>query len=673
VRFSFKLKHGKQWDLIIFSSVLTVILIGISASFATWGHAQSAGEAGNLRTAYDRCRTEYTAMEQRIASGSARPTDNLSTKYTECVGLYNQLISSTGSSRVRTGSQSADVWTAAYEDCREEYSLMKERILHGSALPADNLNTKYAECVNLYSRLKSSYPNPLAEARAGRQPENAREAYERCQREYNAIVDGQKLHPTQPTDSLHWKKAECAALYNQLDVRFAYEDCLRSAQAGGASGPAQPTDALAKKRADCTEKYFRGLAAEALLPVRINGPESVSISEPFIAYTVDIPMPPEVQSASPDYYIVGWIGSTYAGRWRQGDTITVQVPRKVGKYTVKMDANLSTGKSYVRLASGRKELEVTGVAVTVTLTRAGSNDTVVGWAQLAGMGVTGSAVHRFTKVAPGTYTLQAGAAGYKEKKVRLTVREKDMSTTLKLEPSANFMKVTFRVLDKKGQNWVQNASVTVSSETKQGAAPSFSLVEARTFPYLVTAPGYVKQSGSVQVGKAGRQPEQIQNIYLEPTPQGAPPSPAPTGSSAAGCQAAGGVIDTVTVQPKKTTVKSNVVLERDRWYVMEASGFVSYWSGNPGDYVDAAYCFAQWRCPTPAYWGPLVIDGYDLDWYFRVAEQHFFNYSPRDKIKYNSADHTYKVCAEGNGRQVEFWTKGETGTFTVKISRAAGK
>jgi hypothetical protein len=668
VRFSFKSEQGKLQGLTIFSSVLTVTLIGLSAFFATWGHAQSVG---TTRTAYDRCRAEYSAMEERIASGSARPTDNLSTKYTECVGLYNQMISSTGPSRVRTGSQSADVWTAAYEDCREEYTVMKERLLHGSARPTDNLSSKYSECVDLYNRLRSSQ-DPLAQARAGRQPENAREAYERCQHEYNAMENEQKLHPTQPTGSLHWKKAECAALYNQMEARFAYEDCLRSMQSGGVSGPALPTADNEKQRADCAEKYFSGLASEGVFPVRINGPESVSISEPFITYTLDLPIPPEVRSASPDYYVDGWIGNTSAGRWRPGDRINVQVPRKVGKYIVKMDVRFATGKSYIRLARGQKELEVTGVAVTVTLTRAGSNDAVTGWAQLDGLGVAGSAVHRFTKVAPGTYTLLAGAAVYKEKKVRLTVREKDMSTTLKLEPSANFKKVTFYVMDKRGQNWVQNASVSVASETKQGAAPSFSLVEARTFPYLVTAPGYVKQSGSLQVGKAGKQPEQIQYIYLEPAPRGNEPVAAPAGASAAGCRAAGGVIDTVTVRPNKQG-KSNIVLESGQWYFMEASGFVSYWKDNPGDYVDAAYCFAQWRCPTPAYWGPLIIDGYDLDWHYRVAEQHFFNYSPRDKIKYNSLDHTYKVCVEGNGRQLEFWTKGETGTITVKISRAAGK
>jgi hypothetical protein len=532
--FRLKVEEGKPWRLMIFSPLLTALmLVGIFASFTTRGYAQPAGAAGTVRVAYDRCLTQYASMEDRIALGRPRPTDNLGKKYAECAALYNQLTSPAGSSQQAPASGQPENVRQAYDRCQGEYATMEDRIALGRPRATDNLKKKYVECEMLYNRLTSS--SGSAQTQSTDTSGTTQNAYERCLQEYASMEDRIAFDRARPTDNLGKKHAECTALYNRLvstqaqtggrsgNPQDAYERCLQeyaSMEDRIAFGRARPTDNLDKKHAECTDAYLYALVSRGRFPMRINGQESVSISQRTVSFTADVMCPAEVRNAYSDYYYDWWIGDQYAGRSKSSNAINLNVPRKVGKHIVKADAYLWTGKGYLGSASGERDLEVKGVDVTVSLTRAGSNDAVNGWASLGPAGAVGSAVHKFYNVAPGTHTLKGGATGYKEKSISLAVREENISTTLQLEPSASFTTVIFRVLDKKKQEYVQNAAVTIGRETKHGGAPSFSLVEAQMFTYRVTAPGYVDQSGSLHVGKAKEQAEQIIHVYLERIPQG---------------------------------------------------------------------------------------------------------------------------------------------------------
>jgi hypothetical protein len=288
-----------------------------------------------------------------------------------------------------------------------------------------------------------------------------------------------------------------------------------------AMGRARPDDDLKKKHTECTYDYLHALVERGRFSMRLNGPDSVSLSQRSAAYTADIVWPAQMATAFPEYYYDWFINNDYAGRTKSNNATSLNVPRKIGRYTVKVNAYLWNGKTYLLSAEGTKGLEVKGPDVTITLTRAGSNDPVNGWANLGNTaGAIGSATHVFRNVAPGTYTVKGGAAGYKEASLRLAVREENINTTLQLEQSANFTKVIVRVVDKKDQKYVPNARVTMGKEMKQGGETSFSVVEAKEAMYTVTAVGYREYSGSVQVGRAKDQAEQIVYVHLERIPQG---------------------------------------------------------------------------------------------------------------------------------------------------------
>jgi len=239
--------------------------------------------------------------------------------------------------------------------------------------------------------------------------------------------------------------------------------------------------------------------------MRLNGPESVGIAQRNAAYTADIVWPAQVATTVHEYYFDWFVTDDYVGRGKSTNGMSVNVPRRVGKYTVRVNAYLWNGKTYLLSAEGTKGLEVRGPDVTIVLTRAGSNDLVSGWVNFGSTGRIGSTTHVFQNVAPGTYTVKAGANGYKEASLQLAVREEHTRTTIQLEPGANFTKVIVRVVDKKDQKYVNGANVTLGRETKQGAEAAFIVVEAQPASYRVTAPGYRDYTGSVQVGRAKEQ------------------------------------------------------------------------------------------------------------------------------------------------------------------------
>ena len=87
------------------------------------------------------------------------------------------------------------------------------------------------------------------------------------------------------------------------------------------------------------------------------------------------------------------------------------------------------------------------------------------------------------------------------------------------------------------------------------------------------------------------------------------------------------------------------VLQAGRQYVVEASGTWSYWSDkipdvNEGGGVDPVWCYAKWRCPTPAAWQTLRIDGKGMA---ELAGQ---------PLPYNP-QHGYRIVVTGEGRPVK--------------------
>jgi hypothetical protein len=128
-------------------------------------------------------------------------------------------------------------------------------------------------------------------------------------------------------------------------------------------------------------------------------------------------------------------------------------------------------------------------------------------------------------------------------------------------------------------------------------------------------------------------------------------------------------------------VTSKTVLVASHKYRLDVSGTVSYWcpKNDPTTCfwpaalpppapphpsvelsgVDALYCYAAWRCPTPELWRPLQVNGMGLDQFAGLE----------GKIPYNGG-HTYTVTVTGVSGTLSFADAASTptGSFTVTIT-----
>lgn len=107
-------------------------------------------------------------------------------------------------------------------------------------------------------------------------------------------------------------------------------------------------------------------------------------------------------------------------------------------------------------------------------------------------------------------------------------------------------------------------------------------------------------------------------------------------------------------------VETETVFTEGLWYVLEASGVVSDWAGKEGG-VDAAWCYAPWRCAPPLKWMQLRIDD-------RTLEQ-----LGGREVPY-SADHVYRIRFRGEGRPLSLYMidavdshDSNSGAITVKF------
>ena len=121
--------------------------------------------------------------------------------------------------------------------------------------------------------------------------------------------------------------------------------------------------------------------------------------------------------------------------------------------------------------------------------------------------------------------------------------------------------------------------------------------------------------------------------------------------------------ETLTIpNDKPVKVMSKTVLEKGRWYVIEASGVISDWSDYK-DGVDAVWCYAEWRCGKQGEaWNQLRIDDKGMT---DIAGK---------PIPYNT-QHSYQVRYQGQGKPVEMYasdainsSSDNSGMFTVKIT-----
>ena len=123
-----------------------------------------------------------------------------------------------------------------------------------------------------------------------------------------------------------------------------------------------------------------------------------------------------------------------------------------------------------------------------------------------------------------------------------------------------------------------------------------------------------------------------------PNLSGAPASPNPTGSPfpVERSGATGQALDTIVVEAKNPNpVRSNVVLEAGKPYLIQATGVFSYGGGVYGE--DAVWGFIQ--DGASRFWNPLLIDGRGMsEWAGR-------------EIPYND-DHVYTVPFVGKGAPV---------------------
>ena len=143
------------------------------------------------------------------------------------------------------------------------------------------------------------------------------------------------------------------------------------------------------------------------------------------------------------------------------------------------------------------------------------------------------------------------------------------------------------------------------------------------------------------------------------TRQGAPVAAAPALPA--------GVLDMLTIpNDKPLKVTSNVVLERGRWYVLEATGVITDWSDHK-DGVDAVWCYAEWRCGKAGEaWNQLRVDDKGL------------NDINGSALPYNP-QHVYRVRIQGQGKPIvayasdaqNSWSD-NAGSFTLRIYAEGG-
>lgn len=112
---------------------------------------------------------------------------------------------------------------------------------------------------------------------------------------------------------------------------------------------------------------------------------------------------------------------------------------------------------------------------------------------------------------------------------------------------------------------------------------------------------------------------------------------------------------------KPVRVKSATLLEKGRWYLIEASGVVSNWDGG-NDGMDAIWCYAESRCGKQGeVRNQLKVNGKGLS---EIAGR-VLPYDP---------GHVYRVLVLGEGQKLEFYSDNvledgmhNSGAYTVRI------
>lgn len=124
----------------------------------------------------------------------------------------------------------------------------------------------------------------------------------------------------------------------------------------------------------------------------------------------------------------------------------------------------------------------------------------------------------------------------------------------------------------------------------------------------------------------------------------------------------GGLLETLNIpNDKPVKITSSTLLERGRWYIIEASGVISDW-GHVKDGVDAVWCYAEWRCgKNGEVWSQLRINDKGLT---DIAGL---------QIPYNP-QHVYQVRYMGEGKRIQLYcsdaqgsSSDNSGSFTVNI------
>src|SRR5437763_941979 len=125
---------------------------------------------------------------------------------------------------------------------------------------------------------------------------------------------------------------------------------------------------------------------------------------------------------------------------------------------------------------------------------------------------------------------------------------------------------------------------------------------------------------------------------------------------------AGGVIDSLTIpNDKPVKVTSRIVLEKGKWYTLEASGVSSDWSDHR-DGVDAVWCYAEWRCgKNGEAWQQLRIDDKGMS----ELNGATISFNPQ---------HVYRVRVKGEGKPIVVYASDaqgswsdNSGAFTLRI------
>lgn len=163
--------------------------------------------------------------------------------------------------------------------------------------------------------------------------------------------------------------------------------------------------------------------------------------------------------------------------------------------------------------------------------------------------------------------------------------------------------------------------------------------------------GFVKQ-----VEPLAKAVAQLLDEYREGTYEPGVPTP--------GNKVPGEQLDRVTVRANTPEpVRSNVALESDKEYMIEASGEFSAWGGEPHG-ADPVWCYKPGVCDPTQLWDRLEINGRGMA---EIA-------GGKDALPYNEG-HTYRLLYKGKGKPIDLLIKngdGEsrqnhTGGFSVKI------